>query len=189
MSGLNGVLVVIMLWAGLLAWTAKVAQAQGRSPLLWALIAGLIGGASFAMGLLLFEKVIDLEASTALMLLTFTAPLVLMAGSMTALVFALRRGPIHVANAKTWPVHFVDRGEGKVRFHGGGKVAFEWRDGSREAGLQNIRAQADGECVRIKIEDTDELCLMPMGKPETPAGRRQQSLKLAGMLRSSHVRA
>ena len=181
-SAVKGVMVVIALWAGLLAWTAKVAQAQGRSVLLWVLIAALTGGASFAVGLVIVEKVVDLDASATWMLLAFLAPVVLMAGSMTGIVFMLRRGPIHVANAKTWPVHFVDRGEGSVRFHGGGKVAFEWRDGKREAGLQDVRAQADGECVRIKIEDTDELCLMPLGKPETPAGRRQQSKKLASLM-------
>jgi hypothetical protein len=184
---LIGVMTVIALWAGLLAWTAKVAQAQGRNPVVWAFVTGLTGFATFGLGLAIIEHALDLDMSTSVLLLSILLPLGLMAGSMTAIVSVLRRGPVHVANAKTWSVHFVDRGPGKVRFHGGGNVAFEWRDGSREAGLQDVRADADGECVRIKIEDRDELCFMPMGKPETPAGRRQQSLKLASMLRGARM--
>ncbi len=159
----------------------EVAQAQGRAPLWWALISGLIGAALFALGIAIFERSTELDASTGVMMLTLLLPLVLMVASMTAVVIGLARAPIHVVRLRTSPVHFVDRGEGCVRFDHG-KVAFEWRDGAREVALPDVRAQADGECVRVTIANGDELCLMPLGKPETSAGRRQQSVLLAGML-------
>lgn len=178
---MSGVLVMIALWAGLLGWTGQVAQTQGRSPAFWAIVGGAIGAAGFVFGLVLIQRTLDLGTSTGVMLLSLLAPLLLMIVTMTGVVVMLKRSPVHVTNAKTWNVHFVDRGEGKVRFRGGGKVAFEWRDGARDAELRDVRAEADGECVRAKIED-DELCFMPLGKPDTQAGRRQQSVQLARML-------
>ena len=175
-----GVMVVIALWAGMLAWTATVAQRQGRMPVIWAFASGLAGLFGFGLGTAIVYRALDLDAPTPALILLMLVPLVLMAGAMTAVVIVLRRGPVHVALAKTWPVQFIDRGEGKVRFEGK-LVRFEWRDGTREAPLHDVKGRADGECVRVTI-DQDELCLMPMGKPETPEGRRRQSVLLARML-------
>lgn len=175
-----GGMAVIALWAGLLAWTATAAQRQNRHPAVWALASGLAGILGFGVGMAIVYRALDLDAATPALILLMLVPLVLMAGAMVAVVFVLRRGPVHVTLAKTWPVHFVDRGEGKLSFEGK-LVKLEWRDGSREAPLRDVRGRADGECVRVTIE-ADELCLMPMGKPETPEGRRRQSVLLARML-------
>jgi hypothetical protein len=177
----RGLILVVALWAGLVAWIAKVAQARGRSVIGWPLLGGAAGAAGFALGVVLFANTAETDLSTLIMLLSTLAPLVLMVAAMAGVVYALHRAPVHVANAKDWAVHFVDRGAGQIRFHGGGKVTFEWPNGSRDAELRDVRAQPDGESVRVQI-DGDELCLMPLGKPDTPAGRRQQSVHLARML-------
>jgi hypothetical protein len=175
-----GGIVVIALWACLLAWTATVAQRQGRLALVWAFASGLAGIAGFGLGVAIVYRALDLDAATPALILLMLVPLVLMVGAMTAIVYIVRHGPVHVALAKTWPVQFIDRGEGKVSFEGK-QVTFVWRDGSREAPLVDVRGRADGECVRVTIAE-DELCLMPMGKPDSPEGRRRQSVLLARML-------
>ena len=177
----RGVIIVIALWAGLIAWTAKVAQSRGRSVVGWPLLAAVVGILGFALGILLFKNTADDDLSTAIIMLATLSPPILMFAAMGGVVFALHRSQVYVANTKNWAVHFVNRGEGTVRFLGGGKVAFGWSDGSRDAELRDVSAEADGECVRVKIE-SDELCVMPLGKPDTPTGRRQQSVHLARML-------
>lgn len=180
---MTAILAIIMVWAGLIAWIAKVAHAHGRSVMFWVPLAIVAGGLGAMLGFELMSAVVDAEPSTGVLLLATLTPLLLMAAPMIGIAIALQRSPIYVAFDKDWPIHFVGRGSGRLRIHAG-NVSFEWQDGSRAVAVRELKSvEADGECVRVRLPDDDELCLMPMGKPETPAGRRQQSLQLARRLR------
>jgi hypothetical protein len=92
----------------------------------------------------------------------------------------VRSLPISVARGTRWKVHIVGRGEGTLRIDGG-DIVLAWDDGRRRAERSTVQAVADGESVRLTIEG-DELALMPMGKPDSPEGRRAQSKQLAQRL-------
>jgi hypothetical protein len=180
---LTGILAVIMIWALLVAWVAKVSQAQGRSVILWVLAAVTAGGFGGLLGLYLMNHMVAGDASTGVMLLGTFMPVILTLVPMIGIGLAIKRSPIQVSAKSDWPVHFVNRGEGQLRIRDG-RIALEWKDGSREAAVRELAGvEADGECVRVRFANDDELCFMPLGKPETPAGRRQQSVQLARRLR------
>ena len=176
-------MVAIAIWAGLLAWAARTAQARGRSVLVWTLGTAAVGGVAFAIGVQVMLRAFDEDASVGVTLAATMMPLAFMLSAMVGLVVLLLRQPIHVSLGKLVRVHFVDRGEGTLQL-GDGKAVFAWTGGTREAVVRELAAaDADGECVRIRFADGDELCFMPMGKPDSPAGRREQSVHLARLLR------
>ncbi len=180
---LKGVVIIIAVWAGLVAWTAKTAQARGRSVIVWPLAAAALGGLVFAAGVQVFTTI---GVETDLGFIVALLPVVLMIAVMGGVVWILQRQPIHVARRNHVRVHFMDRGEGTVSFRDD-TATFAWADGSREARLHDVSAaDADGECVRVRFTDASELCILPLGKPETPAGRREQSVQLARQLCPSY---
>jgi len=177
-----GVIVVILVWALLMAWIARTAIAHGRFGVLWGIGGGAVGAGAFAAGLAIVSQSVDADMSAGVLVGALLIPIALMVGSMVALALVLRRGGIQVAAKKVTPIHFLDRGAGQLRIEGE-NVSFTWRDGSRAATRGALETVvADGEVVRVSVGG-DELCFMPMGKPETPEGRRQQSITIAGRLR------
>jgi hypothetical protein len=180
-----GVGAMIVAWAMLVAWVAKLAQARGRFIAGWALAAVAAGIAGCCVGLAVTSAVLESETSSGLSMLVLFAPLVGLIAPMTAIGFALHRTPVKVAQRNDWPVHFLDRGPGRLTIDAG-IVRFAWPEGSRATPLDQLRSvEADGECVRISCTvDGEELALvvLPMAKPETPAARKQQSQMLARQL-------
>ena len=177
-----GILLMIAIWAMLIAAVAKAAQARGRHIAGWALAGAGAGAFGVLVGLALTSRAIDDDASVSLTMLSTLTPMVLMIFSMAAIAFYLLRSPLEIAATKQWPVHFIPQGAGQVQI-AERKARFEWADGSRELALEQLRAEADGECVRVKCGD-DEIVVMPMGQPETPEGRRLLSTQLARRLRA-----
>lgn len=183
----GGVMVVV--WAILVAWIAKLAQSSGRIVAGWALGAAATGVLAVAAGLALIVHLVDLETANSLTLLSALTPPVFMVGSMIVLGLVLQRMSIKISHRDEWPVHFVNRGPGRISIDAG-VARFVWPDGSRTTPLDQLqRVEADGECVRIGCAEDLELVALPMGKPETPAGRKQQSLTLARRLRVNHAPA
>jgi hypothetical protein len=182
------IFVVVVVWAMLVAWIGKLAQSRGRFIAGWAIGAAATGLLAFTAGLELVRSLVDSDASTGLMLLSVMAPPALLIGSMLAIGLVLHRAPISVADRDEWPVHFVNRGPGTISIEGG-TVRFTWSEGSRASPLDGLRrVEADGESVRIRLDDDSELLALPMGKPATPAGRRQQSLSLSRRLSARPAR-
>ncbi len=91
----------------------------------------------------------------------------------------LQREPIHVGRRSEWKVTVMGKGNAVIRVVDG-EIEIELEGSTRT--LDPSKVEADGECVRIAV-DGDELVAMPLGKPETPTGRRHQSLILAKQLR------
>lgn len=181
-----GVLVVV--WAMLVGWIGKLAQARGRFIAGWAIGGAATGVLAFTVGLGLVRSLVDSEASIGLTLLSLLTPPVLLIGSMLAIGLVLHSAPVSVADHDEWPVHFVNRGPGTISVDGG-TVRFAWSEGSASSPLDGLRrVEADGESVRIRLADDSELLALPMGKPATPAGRKQQSLALARRLSAPSAR-
>lgn len=181
---LVGAGVLIAVWALLVAWIAKLAQGRGRFAIGWALAAGIAGVLGFGVGATLLERAPEVDGVGSLVLLTLM-PLVGGFAPMLAIGLVLRRAPIRVAHRDEWPVHFVNRGPGRISIDAG-VVRFAWPGEAREARLDQLRSvDVDGECVRIGCADELELVVLMTGRPETPAGRRQQSLALARRLLAS----
>jgi hypothetical protein len=176
--------VLVFAWAGLIAWLAKLAQSRGRFIVGWAIGGGLCGLVAFGAGLGLVTSVIDSDASTGLMLLTTLAPPLFMLGAMLVIGIIIVRMPIRVAARDKWSVHFLNRGEGRISIDGDA-VHFTWPDGSREARLDQLHVEADGEVVRIGGTEGGEIVALMTGKPDSSAGRRQQSQALARRLRAN----
>ena len=176
-----GILLMIALWAMLIAGVAKAAQARGRHIAGWSLAAAGAGAFGVLVGLALTRRALDEDATIAVTMLSTMTPMVLMIASMAGIMIWLHRSATEISTSKDWAVHFMPQGEGKLRISDR-KVRFEWVDGAREHSLDQLRADADGECVRVTCGD-DEIVFMPMGRPATPEGRRQQSAALARRLR------
>jgi hypothetical protein len=175
-----GVLTVI--WCLLTIWVARTAQALGRTAL-WGLGAGIAGVLGVVAGVMLAARTFeDFDVSTSRAVFAFLMPPIGMVLPMLVVGFVVKREPIHVAMRGAWPVAFMGQGPGSITIDAS-RVVIAWKDTTRELGPEDaLRAEADGECVRIKI-GSEELVAMPMGKPATPAGRKHQSLLLARRLR------
>ena len=93
-----------------------------------------------------------------------------------------------MAARDTWPVHFIQRGEGSI-FVVGNAVKFVWPAGGLSVACdQLLEVEPDGASVRIRGRANDEdfkLSALPQGKPDSPDGRRQQSIALAQQLRGT----
>jgi len=186
---------VMVIWCLLLAWIARTAQGRGRSVIGWTACAAVAGALGLLGGITVLASVMAQNefslshgGNSDLTLLAVLLPPALLVAPMIGIGVVLHRVPVKVSNRTSWAVHFMDRGPGRIWFDGGA-ACFEWSAGSRRVPGDQVRTvAADGECVRVTciIDDdkTLELVAMPMGKPETPAGRRQQSVLLADQLRS-----
>jgi len=177
----------------ILAWVARIAQGRGRSVIGWTLGAAVAGGLGLIGGISIVARAVNEDVlgrgggGDLTLLVGLLVPVMLFV-PMVVIGIVLQREPIKVANRKSLPVHFMDRGPGRVSFEDAG-VCFEWSGGSQRVALEQVRhVEADGECVRVTCPgDGAELLdfvVMPMGKPDSPAGRRQQSLSLAHRLRA-----
>jgi hypothetical protein len=173
--------VVILLWCGLMVWVARMAHELGRSAF-WGLGAGVAGVLGMITGIMLLQSLVDRDdLSTATLVATMLLPPTSMIVPMVVVGLVLRRAPIRVSMRGTWPVTFMAQGPGSITITGA-TVQVAWKNTTRElAPADPLRAEADGECVRITVGD-EQLVAMPMGKPATPAGRRHQSLLLARRL-------
>lgn len=179
----GGLVVLLAVFALLLASIGKIARDRGRNFALWALVGAAAGVAAFLLGIAVFQQAMsDDDSSTTLALLSVLAPLVFMVAAMFGVWMYLQRSRVHVSSRDTWTVHFVSRGDGVIEI-GAEDVRFEWPDGSRSIRRSEIeRVEADGECVRITAPEL-ELAALPTGTPNTPDGRREQSQALARRLR------
>ena len=184
------ILGVMLIWCLLIAWVARIAQGRGRSVIGWTAGAGAASVLGVAAGIAVFVRVVNRSVFSSgdndLTLVAALLPLFALVAPIVVIGVVLQRAPIRVVLRKSWPVHLMDRGPGRVLFDDAG-TCFEWSNGSLRLTRQAVRSVvADGECVRVTCtvdDDVLELVVLPMGKPETPAGRRQQSLALAGRLR------
>jgi len=100
-------------------------------------------------------------------------------------VFVLKLLPIKISSRACWPVHDVTGGAGGITGElalvpGGLRVQLA---GERIIPIGALRgAKLDGECVRITWDAGDqpgELVVLPCGKPDTTAGRQEQSRVIA----------
>lgn len=181
---LFGTGLLIVVWALLIAWIAKLAQGRGRFIAGWAIGAAVAGVLGYFAGLDLLARTVESDAAESWTLVSAMTPFLFVVIPMAAIGLVLHGVPVKVQHRNEWPVHFVNRGPGRVRFDGD-QACFEWPGGSRTAPLDQLRGvEADGESVRVRCAEELELVMLPVGKPETPAGRRQQSQILARQLRA-----
>jgi hypothetical protein len=182
---LKGVVFLMFIWCGLLAWVARLAVSRGRSAVVWGLLAGAVGGigvmaGTMAAGRLIWDRE---EVNLLVTVVGLFLPFITLIVPMLVVAFVVVREPIKVANRGPWAVTFMKQGPGTIS-EAGDKIAIEHGGTRRELAPDELtRVEADGECLRITIAD-EELVAMPMGKPATPAGRRHQSLVLAKRLRA-----
>lgn len=185
MGLLFGVMFLMVTWCLQLVWVARTAQSRGRSALVWSLIAGAAGGLGVCTGFLLANRLLgpdDAAIGLAATVGAMFAPVVAMVVPMVIVRTILVREPIKVADHGTWQVSFLGQGSGKIAVeHSQIHVDLA---GERQI-LAPTRVEADGECVRITLADR-ELVALPLGKPDTPEGRRHQSLILAKRLRHAN---
>jgi hypothetical protein len=181
---LKGVVLTMFIWCCLVAWVARLALSRGRSAVVWALIAGAVGGLGLVAGLTVSGRMIW-DSEDVNLLVTVVAlflPFVTLIVPMVIVGVVVLREPIKVASRGPWPVTFMKQGPGSIS-EAGGKIAIEYGGTRRELAPEQItRVEADGECLRLTI-DGEDLVAMPMAKPQTPPGRRHQSLVLAKRLR------
>jgi hypothetical protein len=180
--------VLTVSWCLLLVWVARIALSRGRSALVWTLIAAGAGVLGTVTGFLLMDKMLgasDVDPGMLTTVMAVFTPLILLILPMLAVGSMVRREPIKVATRGTWPVAFLGKGDGTIAVDGP-QIRVELGSTSRLLEPEQlVRVEADGECVRLTLSD-EELIALPMGKPATPEGRRQQSLVLAKRLRHAN---
>jgi hypothetical protein len=183
------------LLAGLVAWVAKIAEARGRFVVGWAIAAMACGGFAFIAGAELVARAAYNHAFESITIALVVTPPLLMTGATAAVAFVLTRLPIKTSSGSVWPVHDVTGtlggGPGQLSLERGA-LRLELANVARILPITTLRgAIADGECVRLGW-DADgtqaELVVMPLGRPDTPAGRRQQSRDIARRV-TAHIAA
>jgi hypothetical protein len=176
----RGIVIIIFIWALLIGWVGKTAQARAQRVGWWALVAAASGALAFVVGAWVTAQAIDHEISTSLTLLSMLLPLLMMIAAMAAVgIVVLRRAP-SAWGRKVWPVHFMEHGPGNLRIDGG-RVVFEWPDGSHEIAASDIKnAEADGGCVRVSCDR--EVVMIPVGDGLGPQGTRLLSQQIAKRL-------
>ena len=170
-------------WAAGLAGIAKAAQSRGRNVVGWILLTAVASGLGGWLGISLLRGMIDAEASLGVVGSSLSIPVLGLALPLVAALVALRYGSVKTRSNASWPVHFVDRGPGRILIDRFG-TQFVWSDTAIAVRVQ--RVAADGECVRIGcVRDGEplEVVAIPLGTPATPTGRRSQSVVLARQLR------
>lgn len=175
--------VLTVTWCLLLIWVARIAINRGRSAVVWAIIAGGVGVLGVIAGFKISDALLDgVELGAVRTTLAMFMPVFTLIASMVAVGLVVYREPIKVSTKAVWPVTFIGKGNGSISFNLT-KIQIAVGDDVREVTQDQLRkVEADGECVRITLDDA-ELNAMPMGKPATPAGRRHQSLVLAKRMR------
>lgn len=185
-----GIMYVVVVFIGLIAWIAKVAEARGRVALGWAVGSAAIGAAAFLLGTEIVDRAVSNAESDGIALLSVLAPLALLAGSMTTIALVLYRLPIKTSLQRVLPVDNITGGASGDRGSfalGTDSVRLEFSSGAQVIPLAAFRiVKADGECLRLSWEadgETREAMLLPRGKPDNPAGRKQQSRAIEQRLR------
>ena len=179
-----GVGFLVMTWCLLVAWIGKTAMARGRSAAVWCLIGGAFGGLGITAGFMLSNRLLEVGGDELNLMAAVAAlftPVVALVVPMVVVRTVLQREPIHGGRRSAWKVSVMGKGNGTISVDGNA-IKLELEGAARTLDITTV--EADGECVRITLAD-EELVAMPMGKPETPAGRKQQSLLLAKQLRQA----
>ncbi|MBA2538818.1 MAG: hypothetical protein H0V17_04215 [Deltaproteobacteria bacterium] len=189
MSVLLAAGVLTVTWCLLLVYVARIAQSRGRSIVVWTLIAAGAGVLGTVTGFLLMDKMIgatsEVDPSMLVTAVAIFMPLILLIVPMVVVGSMVQREPIKITAHGSWPVAFLGKGDGSIAVDGG-QIRVDMANTTRVLAPQQLqRVEADGECVRLTLAD-EELVVLPMGKPATPAGRRQQSLVLAKRLRHAN---
>src|SRR5512140_3750967 len=191
-----GLMYVVIIFAGLIAWIAKVAEARGRIALGWAAAAAAIGAAAFLLGTEIVDRVMGDTEADGIALFSLLAPLAIMAVSMTTIALVLYRLPIKTSLRRRFPVDNItggasgDRGSFAI---GADSVRLEFSSGAQVIPLAAFRTvNSDGECLRLSWDaggESREAMLLPRGMPDNPAGRKQQSRAIEKRLRGHMPRA
>src|SRR5689334_3590375 len=106
---LKGVVLTMFIWCCLLAWVARLALGRGRSPVIWGLIAGAVGGLGVVAGLMVSARLIW-DAEEVNLLVTVVGlflPFVTLIVPMVLVAYVVVREPIKVASRGPWPVTFM----------------------------------------------------------------------------------
>jgi len=181
----RAIIIIIAVWAMIIAWTGKVAQSRGRNPFLWAFVNAAAGAGAFGAGVFVLQSIVDSTESTSALLLVMFLPLALMIAAMVGIARSIDRGST-TTRRKSWPVHILQRGDGQLRIEKE-KVVFEWPGGTSDISLREpLRVEVDGECVRLHT--TEELVVIPTADGLSAEGRRNVSRQIAHRIKShSHV--
>lgn len=175
-----GAAVLVMAWALHVRWIAKLAEARGRSVVLWIVIASIAGvmGGSVGWSVMAVASESDNDV---FMLFGSIAPLPIFILAMGTVAFVIHRLPVNIQIRREWPVHSMTHGSGRLVISREALV-LDWGNRSDTIVRSSIKdAHVDGECLRLASPD-GELLLMPMGAPQTRDGRVGQSKMLARIL-------
>jgi hypothetical protein len=167
-------------WCMLLVWVIRIAESRGRSMIVWGLIAVAAGLLGPMLGLSIANQLLD-TGSTVPMALSLIIPFAALIIPMAAIGVFQLRSPIAVANRARYELEVLGKGRATVEITDGIKLTL---DGQTLTGADITKVEADGECVRITLGERD-LTALPLGKPQTPDGRKRQSLLLAKQLRTA----
>jgi hypothetical protein len=188
MITLPGILVPFVAFALAIGWIGKAAQGQGRSPMVWAGLAAILGIVGFAagMGVIAIAFGGDKDISVAVTLIPIASPMILMLAPMIAIGIAVQRGGFARSRKNQWNVHILQHGEGTLRVDRD-RVVLAWSDGSRDVARHEVKhVEADGECVRVRMtgetNDDSHYALLPVADGMSPAGRRDLSRRIAQRL-------
>ena len=175
-----GVAVLVIAWALHIAWIAKLAEARGRSVVLWILIGIVAAAVGARIGVWIMDVTSDSDNDVA-MLFGSIAPLPILMLAMGTVAFVVSRLPVRVQIRREWPVHSSAHGPGSMLISRDSLV-LQWANRSDTILRAEVKnATVDGECLRLG-SPTGELLLMPMGTPQTRAGRISQAKTLARIL-------
>jgi hypothetical protein len=178
----RGIIIIIMVWAMLIAWTGKLAQSRGRNPYLWSFVNALAGACAFGAGTFVTWSIVDSTDSTSALLIVMFIPLVTMIAAMVGIARSLDRQSTGPSRKKAWTVHILKHGDGHLRIEKE-KAVFEWSGGSRDISLRELeRVEVDGECVRV--HSGEELVVIPTADGLSPEGRRHVSKQIAHRLKT-----
>jgi hypothetical protein len=180
--GVGGLVVV---WALHVAWIARTARDRGRSIVGWAVLGAAVGVAGALAAREVLYAASDPDAGNASLLATLVAPLALVMIPMEIVAVGVGRLPAHAARRRRWRVHSARRGGARLEL-APGPLVIQWNDTRDQVALADlVRADADGECVRLAwlhAGSEIEHVLMPMEKPDTRPGRLAQARALAAQI-------
>lgn len=182
---LFGVGLLVVTWCMLVVWIGRTAMTRGRSAAMWCLIGGFFGVVGGVVGFKLAEQLLELGGDEVNMMAAVAAlftPVTSLIVPMVVVRAILQREPIHIGRRAEWKVTVMGKSNATITVDGD-VIRIEMDGETRTLDRSQVtRAEADGECVRIALGE-EELTAMPLGKPDTVAGRKHQSLMLAKQLR------
>ena len=179
-----GALVLFVIFALVTGWVGKTAQQRGRSPLLWAGIAALVGLAGFFLDYFVAASLMNADdVSIAVTVFVTISPAIMMLAPMIVIGVLLQRTGFGKSRRNEWDVHIVQHGPGKLRVETD-RVVLAWADGTRDILRHELQhVEADGECVRLRVTavpDSDaSFAMLPVADGLRPAGRRDLSRQIA----------